>query len=257
MLRNRLVLATSMWRQATREPLPKMPPGDPVEQLEAFELRLVDLLCSQATPTTARDVADKTWDLVHDRGDDDRREAPGGGVPRGPRAAIGSERRSPDLASTGAVKGLPELFDLQGQGALAGLPVRGRRRARPASPSCCLTPSEVDDTGARSCSPASRSLIAARAVRAPVAVRDVAPPRGRGGGHGDRLAGQLRRRGSRCCTRCSTPGRRSTPSTSSRCAPRWRTWPSSAWPTRRCSSTRTARSCAGCSRWARPRWRAS
>jgi hypothetical protein len=72
MLRNRLVLATSMWRQATREPLPKMPPGNPVEQLEGFELRLVDLLCSQATPTTARDVADKTWDLVHDRGDDDR-----------------------------------------------------------------------------------------------------------------------------------------------------------------------------------------
>ena len=71
MLRNRLVLATTMWREATAEPLPRMPPGDPAEQLEAFELRLVDMLCSQATAQSARDVADKTWDLVHDRADDD------------------------------------------------------------------------------------------------------------------------------------------------------------------------------------------
>jgi hypothetical protein len=70
-LRNRLVMATQMWREATQEPLPRMPPGDPREQLQAFELRLVDLLCSQATPHSARDVADKTWDLVHDRADDD------------------------------------------------------------------------------------------------------------------------------------------------------------------------------------------
>ena len=71
MLRNRLVLATTMWREATAEPLPRMPPGDPAEQLETFELRLVDMLCAQATPSSARDVADKTWDLVHDRPDDD------------------------------------------------------------------------------------------------------------------------------------------------------------------------------------------
>ncbi len=70
-LRNRLVLATTMWREATADPLPRMPAGDPAEQLETFELRLVDMLCSQATPHTARDVADKTWDLVHDRPDDD------------------------------------------------------------------------------------------------------------------------------------------------------------------------------------------
>lgn len=70
-LRNRLVLATTMWREATTEPLPRMPPGDPREQLERFELRLVDLLLSQATAHSARDVADKTWDLVHDRADDD------------------------------------------------------------------------------------------------------------------------------------------------------------------------------------------
>jgi hypothetical protein len=71
-LRNRLVLATSMWREATAAPLPKMPPGAPEEQLQQFELQLVDLLCSQATAESAREVADKTWDLVHDRPDDDR-----------------------------------------------------------------------------------------------------------------------------------------------------------------------------------------
>ncbi len=70
-LRNRLVMATQMWREATAEPLPRMPPGDPVAQLNAFELKLIDMLCAKATPETARDVADKTWDLVHARNDAD------------------------------------------------------------------------------------------------------------------------------------------------------------------------------------------
>jgi hypothetical protein len=70
-LRNRLLVATGMWREATGESLPKMPPGDPADQIEAFELQLVDRLCSDATPETAREVADRTWDLVHDRDDDD------------------------------------------------------------------------------------------------------------------------------------------------------------------------------------------
>ena len=70
-LRNRLVIATSMWKEATNDSLPRMPAGDPEEQLEAFEIRLVDMLCAQATPETAREVADRTWDLVHDRADDD------------------------------------------------------------------------------------------------------------------------------------------------------------------------------------------
>jgi hypothetical protein len=70
-LRNRLVMATQMWREATGDPLPRMPPGKPIEQLQGFEMRLVDMLWGQATPQTARDVADKTWDLVHDRPDDD------------------------------------------------------------------------------------------------------------------------------------------------------------------------------------------
>lgn len=70
-LRNRLLLASGMWRHATDEPLPKMAPGEPAEQVQAFELKLVELLCSRATPERARAVADQTWDLVHDRPDGD------------------------------------------------------------------------------------------------------------------------------------------------------------------------------------------
>lgn len=70
-LRNRLVMATSMWRETTDDPLPKMPPGDPEEQISSFELQLVELMFTAATPLTARKVADKTWDLVHDRPDDE------------------------------------------------------------------------------------------------------------------------------------------------------------------------------------------
>jgi hypothetical protein len=70
-LRNRLLVATGMWREATGEPLPKLPPGDPAEQLQTFELQLVDRLWESATPENAREVADRTWDLVHDRPDSD------------------------------------------------------------------------------------------------------------------------------------------------------------------------------------------
>jgi hypothetical protein len=66
-LRNRLLIATTLWREATSEPLPKLPPGDPLSQIESFELQVVDLVCAEATPETAKRVADKTWDLVHDR----------------------------------------------------------------------------------------------------------------------------------------------------------------------------------------------
>ncbi|HVS29385.1 MAG TPA: hypothetical protein VHE14_07515 [Solirubrobacteraceae bacterium] len=66
-----MLIATAMWREATDEPLPKVPPGDPASQIEQFELQVVDLLCASAEPSTARDVADKTWDLVHDRPDSD------------------------------------------------------------------------------------------------------------------------------------------------------------------------------------------
>lgn len=70
-LRNRLVMATSMWRETTDDPLPRMPPGDPETQIEGFELKLVERLFSEATADSARAIADKTWDLVHDRSDAD------------------------------------------------------------------------------------------------------------------------------------------------------------------------------------------
>jgi hypothetical protein len=70
-LRNRLLIATTLWKEAVREPLPKMPPGEPLKQIETFELQLVERLCQGATPNTAGEVADRTWDLVHDRPDDD------------------------------------------------------------------------------------------------------------------------------------------------------------------------------------------
>ncbi len=70
-LRNRLLVATGMWREATGEPLPRMAPGEPAAQVEAFEIALVDRLFEGATPENAREVADRTWDLVHDRDDSD------------------------------------------------------------------------------------------------------------------------------------------------------------------------------------------
>jgi hypothetical protein len=66
-LRNRLLVATGMWREITGEPLPKLAPGAPERQVEAFELLLVDRLWESATPENAREIADRTWDLVHDR----------------------------------------------------------------------------------------------------------------------------------------------------------------------------------------------
>ncbi len=70
-LRNRLLVATGMWREATGDPLPRLAPGDPATQIQSFELLLVDRLWEGATPETAREVADRTWDLVHDRPDND------------------------------------------------------------------------------------------------------------------------------------------------------------------------------------------
>jgi hypothetical protein len=70
-LENRLAIAAGMWRESLEEPLPKLPPGDPEAQVQELELRLVDALCESATPETASRIAEKTWDLVHDRADDD------------------------------------------------------------------------------------------------------------------------------------------------------------------------------------------
>jgi hypothetical protein len=70
-LRNRLLIATTLWREATDEPLPKLEPDEPKNQIESFELQVVDRLCANATRESARKVAASTWDLVHDRPDSD------------------------------------------------------------------------------------------------------------------------------------------------------------------------------------------
>ena len=70
-LQNRLLIATTLWREATQDPLPRLEPGDPADQIRQLELLVVDLLCREATRDNAREVADKTWDLVHDRPDED------------------------------------------------------------------------------------------------------------------------------------------------------------------------------------------
>jgi len=70
-LRNRLLVATAMWKETINEPFPRLDPGDPADQLQTFELKLVDRLWQGATAESAREIADRTWDLVHDRPDDD------------------------------------------------------------------------------------------------------------------------------------------------------------------------------------------
>ena len=70
-LRNRLMVATTMWKETVAEPLPRMPPGDPGDQIQSFELQLVERLWQSANAENAREIADRTWDLVHDRPDND------------------------------------------------------------------------------------------------------------------------------------------------------------------------------------------
>ncbi|MCX6394203.1 MAG: hypothetical protein WCI34_00450 [Actinomycetes bacterium] len=70
-LRNRLVVATNTWRTHVGGPLPKIPKGHPQDQIEAFEMALIERLAADATPQNASEVAERTWDLVHDRPEDD------------------------------------------------------------------------------------------------------------------------------------------------------------------------------------------
>ena len=60
-----------MWRDHVREPLPRLPKGDPEDQIQVFEIQLVEKLSEDANPTNASEIAERTWDLVHDRPDDD------------------------------------------------------------------------------------------------------------------------------------------------------------------------------------------
>ena len=64
-------MATTLWREASNDPLPRLAPGDPADQIRELELLVVELLCREATRDNAREVADKTWDLVYDRAEDD------------------------------------------------------------------------------------------------------------------------------------------------------------------------------------------
>lgn len=70
-VRNRLLILTQIWRQFSEDPLPKLEPGPLDEQLRAFEIHVIDMVLASATPETARRAANATWDLVHDRPDDD------------------------------------------------------------------------------------------------------------------------------------------------------------------------------------------
>jgi hypothetical protein len=70
-LRNRLLVASAMWKETTGEPLPRLAPGEPADQIQSFELQLVNRLWESATAENAREIADRTWDLVHDRDDTD------------------------------------------------------------------------------------------------------------------------------------------------------------------------------------------
>ena len=70
-LQNRLLMATTLWREATEDPLPRLAPGEPADQIQELELLVIDRLCAEATRESAREVADKTWDLVYDRAESD------------------------------------------------------------------------------------------------------------------------------------------------------------------------------------------
>ena len=178
-------------RRRRPQPLPRMPPGDPSEQLAAFELKLIDMLCAQATADTARDVADKTWDLVHDRPDEDpvkrrvvechealaRLSARGGG--------------SRFLGCTPG-EGPPGAIRRPRQGALDRLPVRGGSVARPAHAG---VPALGRGARPRRCRPAASALRDRRGgLGAGGPHARLAHPRGARLRHGDHQPRQLLRR---------------------------------------------------------------
>ena len=110
-LRNRLVMATQMWREATGAPLPRMPPGNPVEQLQAFELKLVDMLWSR--PRRRRRGTSRTrpgtWSTTAAT---TTRSSAGSSsaTRRSPASRPGVGDSSPDDVTR---EDLPELFDLR------------------------------------------------------------------------------------------------------------------------------------------------
>ena len=170
----------------------------------------------QATPETARQVADKTWDLVHDRPDDDpvkrrvvechealARLRRGSGRADGYRRSCAGERTAGALRS-------------------------GSRRAR--SPTCsrparCSAVLTLAFPHERAGEGLPLMVLAVVAVAVAVVVycagradRRVAAPRGARARHADPHASRTTTRAPPRSTRSSTPGPRCTPSTSSSCA---------------------------------------
>ncbi len=70
-LRNRLVVATNTWKMYVDEPLPRMTKADPADQIQAFEMALIERLAADATPQNASEVAERTWAIVDDRDESD------------------------------------------------------------------------------------------------------------------------------------------------------------------------------------------
>lgn len=70
-LRNRLVVATNTWKMYVDEPLPRIPKADPADQIQAFEMALIERLAADANPQNASEVAERTWAIVDDRDDSD------------------------------------------------------------------------------------------------------------------------------------------------------------------------------------------
>ena len=123
------------------------PPGDPAEQIEAFELKLVDMLCAQATP------ADRPRCGRQDLGSGARsrrrgpRQAPRRGVPRGARAAIRTRQRARLAKLLGRLTDLPELFDSRVKArSLAYCSRRARRLGLLTSSSCTRRASETSSS---------------------------------------------------------------------------------------------------------------
>ena len=123
-LRNRLLLATAMWKDDTQEPLPKLPPGEPAEQLSSFELLLVDMLCAQGHPGDGApggrpDLGPGARPLRRRSG-----EAARGGMPRGPCPPLGAARRRRRVSPLSRALRPPR------KGPLARVPVHGGRGHR-------------------------------------------------------------------------------------------------------------------------------
>ena len=70
-LQNRLLISTTLWREATDDPLPRLAPGDPAGQIPELELLSRRAAVPRGDRDNAREVADKTWDIVYDRPEDD------------------------------------------------------------------------------------------------------------------------------------------------------------------------------------------